>query len=201
MIANVCFLSFNNALHHQVFMTFLAGQPIFSSSHEKTWDGCLPLFSCFVTHHDNFKFWILNFEFMEFFSNIQLSTLNSQFVQYLFWISLKHFTNMSSFAQNICAITGDWSVSVNRCLITHGGLIIYPSAFMNSVRNHKVYFSFSPYISKISFVIWRKAQSVNQSMGAKPSIMRIWNVKFHINVRKASKITSKKIITWYWHII
>ena len=151
-------------------MTFLAGQPIFNSIHEKQNWGCR----------------IEDVELTIFFFNTQRSMLNSQLVQYLVWISLKHLVSISSFAQNICAMTGDWSLSVNKCLITPVGLIIYPSAFINSVRNHKVYFSFSPYISKISFTIWRKAQSVNQSMGASQSIMK------H-TVRKLKKISSKKI--------
>jgi len=141
MIANVVFLSFNNALHHPVCMTFLAGHPIFNSIH----------------------------------ANI---------FPYFFWISMKHFTNIFSSAQNICAITGDWSLSVNKCLITPVGLMIYPSAFINSVHNHNSYF-FSPYISKISFTIWRKAQSVYPSMGASQSII------MH-TVRKLKKISSKK---------
>ncbi len=140
--ANVCFLSFNKALHHQVFMTFLAGQPIFNSIHENTFP-------------------------------------------YFFWMSEKHFINISSFAQKICAIIFFWFLSVKRCLMTPVGLMIYPSAFMNSVRKNNLYFPFSPYSSKISFTIWRKAQSVNQSMGANQSII--------VNtVQKAEKISSRK---------
>jgi hypothetical protein len=128
MRANVHFLSFNNALPHHVFMTFLAGQPIFSSIHAKTF-------------------------------------------LYFFPISLKHFTSISSSDQNICAITCFCCLSVNRCLTTHVGLMIYPSAFINSVRSISSYFSFSQYSSKISFTIWRNAQSVNQSIGANQSII------------------------------
>jgi len=122
---------------------------------------------------------------MEFFFTSPRSTLNAQRIQYLFWISRKHFINISSLAQKICAMTGDWSLSVNKCLITHVGLIIYPSAFINSVHNHSSYISFSPYISKTSFTIWRKAQSVNPSIGASQSIMK------H-TVRKLKKISSEK---------
>jgi len=143
IVSNVCFLSLNSALHHQVCITFLAGHPIFNSMPENIFP-------------------------------------------YFFWISAKHFNNIFSSDQNICAITGDWSLSVNKCLITHGGLIIYPSAFINSVHNHSSYF-FSPYTSKISFTIWRKAQSVYPSMGASQSIM------VH-TVRKLKKISREKLL-------
>ena len=154
IVAKVDVLSFNNALPHHVFITFLAGHHMFNSIPAK-----------------------LNFQF---------SIFNFQWWKYLFWMSVKHFTNISSFAQKICAITGDWKVSVNKCLITHRGLIIYPSAFINSVRKNNSYFPFSPYISKISFTIWRKAQSVNQSMGASQSIIAN-------TVMKLKKISSEKI--------
>lgn len=121
MISNVCFLSFNNALPHQVFMTFLAGHHIFNSIPEKI----------------NFGFWILDFGLL----------------RYLVCMSSKHFITIASLPQKICAITGDCFLSVRRCLITPSGLIMYPSAFMNSVRRISSYFFFSPYFSKISFVI------------------------------------------------
>gem|GEM_PF-6744772 len=133
MIDSVVFLSFNNALPPQVFMTFLLEHHIFNSMPEKTFP-------------------------------------------YFFWISVKHFISIFSFAQNICAITGACFLSVKRCLMTPMGLMRYPSAFMNSVQRINSYF-FSPYCSKISFVIWRKAQSVNQSMGAKPIIIGMLSAK------------------------
>jgi len=115
-----------------------------------------------------------------------LSSIHANIFPYFFWISAKHFINIFSSDQNICAITGDWFLSVNKCLMTHGGLMIYPSAFINSVHNHNSYISFSPYLSKISFTIWRKVQSVYPSMGASQSIM------VH-TVRKLKKISSEKI--------
>lgn len=124
-----------------------------------------------------------------FFS--ELLTLSSEIFRYLVWISAKHFNNIVSSDQNICAITGDWSLSVKRCLITPGGLMIYPSAFINSVRRINSYF-FSPYISKISFTIWRKAQSVNQSIGANQSIIVD-------TVRKAKKNSSGKKLCFLAH--
>ena len=153
IVARVDVLSFNNALPHQVFITFLAGHHIFNSIHAKLYSD-------------------------SFFISVSV-------LPYLFWISKKHFTNISSFAQKICTITGAWSLSVNKCLITHVGLIIYPSAFINSVRSHNVYLFFSPYISKTSFTIWRKAQSVNQSIGASQSIIVS-------TVMKLKKISSEK---------
>ena len=155
IIDSVVFLSFSNALHHPVFMTFLLEHHIFSSIPEKT-------NSEFMVHG------------LGLFSDPL--TLNSELFRYLVWISAKHFISISSFPQNICAITGDCFLSVKRCLITPGGLMTYPSAFMNSVRRINSYF-FSQYFWKISFVIWRKAQSVNPSMGARPIIIGMINVK------------------------
>lgn len=155
--SRVFVLSFNKALPPQVFMTFLAGHPIFNSNQEKK----------------NFQFSVFNFQFMEYFS----------------CISVKHLINISSFAQNIWAITGVCSLLVSRCFTTPRGLMTYPSAFINSVRSCKSYFSFSPYCSKISFVIWRKAQSVNQSIGAKPMI--IINVELKIFLYRTREFRSK----------
>lgn len=128
IVCNDCGLHLNNALPHQVLMTFLAGHHIFNSTP----------------------------------ANISA---------YLFWISAKHLRSISAFPPNIWAMTGACALVVRRCLMTPGGLIIYPSAFINSVRRVNSYLSFSPYFSKISFVIWRNAQSVNQSMGDKPNII------------------------------
>lgn len=125
--ANDVFLSFIIPLPHPVFITFLAGQPIFSSIAEKT--------------------------FLYFFS-----------------ISWKHFTSIFSSDQKICSVTFFCPLSVKRCFATPRGLRTYPSAFMNSVRRCNSCF-FSPYLSKISFTIWRKAQSVYQSIGAKQSFI------------------------------
>lgn len=100
-----------------------------------------------------------------------LSSIPAKISAYFFSISAKHVVSISAFDQNIWTMTGACSLLVRRCLIRPVGLMTYPSAFINSVRRINSYLSFSPYCSKISFVIWRKAQSVNQSMGARPKIM------------------------------
>lgn len=154
--ANDFILFFSNALPQPVFITFLAGHHIFNSIQE------------------NVELRIQNSELSDFFLFFsEFCILHSAFKKYFFSISLKHLVRNFSSDPNICIVTCFWSLSVKRCFATPIGLITYPSAFMNSVRRYNWCFFFSPYLSKISFTIWRKAQSVYQSMGAKPSIICI----------------------------
>lgn len=108
MVANVCFFSLSKALPPQVFITFLAGQPIFNSIHEK----------------QNWGWRVEDGELTIFFFTSQLSTFNSQLPPYLAWMSVKHLINISSFAQNIWAMTGACSLLVKRCFTTPSGLMI-----------------------------------------------------------------------------